>query len=122
MTREEEINQASGAYAFQLCAECINSEICKEMGLGCPRLRESIIAFSEGVKWADEHPKNVWHSADEEPNDKYEILVQDEFGHFWLTDYVEDISHYQNGWKECAACECIIRWAYISELLPKGGA
>lgn len=80
-----------------------------------------ISAFVAGADWADKHPKNVWHSADEEPKDKYEILVQDEFGHFWLTDYVEDISHYQNGWKECAACECIIRWAYISDLLPKGG-
>lgn len=78
-------------------------------------------AFLHGVEWADEHPANVWHSADEEPKDKYEIMVQDEFGHFWLTDYVEDISHYQNGWKECAASECIIRWAYISDILPKGG-
>lgn len=78
-------------------------------------------AFISGAKWSDNHPANVWHNATEEPAGKYEILVQDEFGHFWLTDYVEDISHYQNGWKECAACECIIRWAYISDLLPKGG-
>ena len=78
-------------------------------------------AFISGAKWSDEHPKNMWHSADEQPVGNYEIMVQDEFGHFWLTDYVEDISHYQNGWKEYAACECIIRWAYISDLLPKGG-
>ena len=79
------------------------------------------VAYKEGAAWADKHPKNVWHQADEEPQGKYEILVQDEFGHFWLTDYVEDISHYQNGWEECATCECISRWAYISDLLPKGG-
>ena len=78
-------------------------------------------AFVEGASRANYEHAKVWHDANEEPEDKYEILVQDEFGHYWLTDYVEDISHYQNGWKECAACECIIRWAYICDLLPKGG-
>ena len=110
MTREKEALQAA-ADAFKVCS----SEFDKAIEMLW------ISAFLAGAKWADEHPKNVWHSADEEPGDKYEILVQDEFGHFWLTDYVEDISHYQNGWKECAVCECIIRWAYISDLLPKGG-
>ena len=67
---------------------------------------------------ADQHPVDIWHDASEKPQGEYEIICQDEFGHFWLTDHVEYISHYQNGWKECAASECIIRWAYISDLLP----
>ena len=117
MTRDEELQQAAKSYAYKMCDLCLD-EYCKEKGLVCHQFKEYVKAFSKGVKWADEHPKNVWHSADEEPKDKYEILVQDEFGHFWLTDHVEYISHYQNGWKECAASECIIRWAYISDLLP----
>ena len=108
MSREEEIVNAS-ADTFISCGDEFTRAI-KMLW---------VTAFIAGAAWADKHPKNVWHQADEEPQGKYEILVQDEFGHFWLTDYVEDISHYQNGWKECAACECIIRWAYISDLLPK---
>ena len=75
-------------------------------------------AFIEGASRMNYEHAKVWHPTSEEPKDEYEILVQDEFGHFWLTDHVEYISHYQNGWKECAASECIIRWAYISDLLP----
>ena len=86
-----------------------------------PFTKDTIFAaFVEGASRMNYEHAKVWRNKEEEPEDKYEILVQDEFGHFWLTDYVEDISHYQNGWKECAACECIIRWAYISDLLPKG--
>lgn len=82
---------------------------------------ERMVSIGEPYREMTEEYVNlsqVWHNINEEPQGKYEILVQDEFGHFWLTDHVEDISHYQNGWKECAAIECIIRWAYISDLLP----
>lgn len=110
MSREEQLQQTAEEWAdYYKHAE----DLCDYISIR--------VAYKEGAAWADKHPKNVWHDANEEPEDKYEILVQDEFGHFWLTDYVEDISHYQNGWKECAACECILRWAYISDLLPKGG-
>ena len=33
-------------------------------------------AFLHGVKWADEHPINVWHDASEKPRAKEWILVQ----------------------------------------------
>lgn len=68
-----------------------------------------------------ENCSQVWHDASEEPQGEYEIICQDEFRHVWLTDYREDINHYKNGWKECTECECIVRWAYIEDLLPKGG-
>lgn len=118
---EEEINQASGAYAFQLCAECINNEICKEMGLGCPRLRESIIAFSEGAKWSDEHPKNVWHPADEQPVGRdWKILIEDKSGCYWVEGKCSVYSFYDS-WQNYVENFELTRWAYISDLLPKGG-
>lgn len=120
MTREE-IEQVAENYASQMCNDCSARLYCEDKNKKCVERREQEKVYADGAKWSDNHPANVWHKADEEPQGKYEILVQDEFGHFWLTDYVEDISHYQNGWKECAACECIIRWAYVSDLLPKGG-
>ena len=116
----EEIKQVAENYASQMCNDCSAMLYCEGKNKKCVERREREKIFADGAKWAEEclNLSSVWHSADEEPEDKYEILVQDEFGHFWLTDYVEDVSHYQNGWKECAACECIIRWAYISDLLP----
>ena len=77
--------------------------------------------FEEGVEWADEHPINVWHDTGEEPQGEYEIIYQDEFNHVWLATYRKNIEQYKNWWEECVACNYIVRWAYISDLLPKGG-
>lgn len=79
-------------------------------------------AFAAGATWADEHPKNIWHDAtSEEPQGEYEIMCQDEFEGVWLTCYRKDIKDYKNGWKECVAGDCIVRWAYIKDILPEGG-
>lgn len=61
----------------------------------------------------------VWHDASEVPQGKYEIIYQDEHENVWLTNYRNEIEYYKNGWEECVVCECIVRWAYISDLLPK---
>ena len=77
-------------------------------------------AFRDGAEWADMHPVNVWHDASEEPQGKYEIIYQDEFNHIWLATYRKNIEQYKNWWEECVACNYIVRWAYISDLLPNG--
>lgn len=81
------------------------------------------VGLIHGLEIADAEPnfEKVWHDASEEPQGKYEIICQDEFENVWLTDYSKDEEHHENGWKECVECECIVRWAYISSLLPKGG-
>lgn len=80
-------------------------------------------AFIDGAKWADEHPnlESLWHDAHEEPQGEYEIICQDEFEHVWLTDWKEVVKQHASGWEEYAACECIVNWVYVSDLLPKGG-
>ena len=106
MTREEiEKFSAVGPYRFQTDREEGWFEI------GC------IV----GLETADAEPNlaNLWHDASEEPEEKYEIICRDEFENVWLTNYSEDKKHYKNGWKECAECECIARWAYIKDLLLK---
>ena len=78
-------------------------------------------AFEEGAKWADNHPVNVWHDASKFPNKalpiiveidddiepSYEVISIDEtdekFGEFLVSD--RDIT----------------MWAYVKDLLPKGG-
>ena len=48
-------------------------------------------------------------------------VCQDEFEHVWLTDWREVVKQHTSGWEEYAACECIVRWAYVSDITPKGG-
>ena len=61
--------------------------------------------------------ERLWHDVSEEPK-KYPILCKDEKNRVWidhnLKDYIESWDIYVE------FCE-IIRWAYISDLLPKGG-
>ena len=76
-------------------------------------------AFVHGVEWADAHPQDVWHEASEKPRAKEWILIQfsggdyeafalDESGvNTWFSVWVDEYS--------------AIRWAYITDLLPKGG-
>ena len=115
---EEEINQVSKSYASQMCDLCLD-EYCKEMGLVCPQFRESLRAFSEGVKWADEHPKSIWHNASEEPQgEDWLILFEGEKGNYWVQSK-DGVIFFHNTWKEYVKAEMVSRWAYIDELIKK---
>lgn len=74
-------------------------------------------AFLHGVEWADEHPVDVWHEASEMPKDGEWILMQfdeDSYDTLVLCDMNADIF--------CARRKKydVVRWAYISDILPKG--
>lgn len=121
MTREEEIKNAAADYASQICDSCL--EYCLDVRETCPNIYESTITFIDGAEWADEHPnlERLWYDASEEPQDVHEIIYQDEFNHVWLSIYRKDIKPFKNWWEECVASNYIVRWAYIIDLLPKGG-
>ena len=102
MTREEEILQAARNYVSGVT-------------LSSP---SDVIHFENGAKWADEHPVNVWHDANEMPKEGEWILIQfdeDCYDTLVLCDLAADLFY--------ARCKKYgdIRWAYISDLLPKGG-
>ena len=73
----------------------------------------------DGLKAADAEPnlEILWHDASEEPQCEYEFICQDTLGNVWLTDRRAN----ETGWEEYAACECIVHWAYVSDITPKGG-
>lgn len=72
-------------------------------------------AFLHGVEWAEEQIANVWHDAKEKPRTKEWILVQfDEDDYYAMYLYI-DI------WCDWCKEFNALRWAYISDLLPKGG-
>lgn len=122
MTRKEEIKQAAKANASQMCNFCLD-KYCMEMCLTCPNLHESVIAFTDGVEWADQHPKieSLWHDVSEEPNKHEYILFEYISNRNELKYFAQYVTKNTYGilqeFEKFGKC----RWAYISDLLPKGG-
>lgn len=75
-------------------------------------------AFLHGVEWADEHPINVWHDASEKPILHKPILIQCGYPlhTYEATALSEDVI-----WGDFVVLNAIFHWAYIKDLLPKGG-
>lgn len=109
MSREEELQQAADEWAeFYKHAE----DVCDYISVR--------IAYNEGAAWADKHPANVWHDASEMPERfsceiLYEIRSENGFVVTYLPEGLTADSWF-NILKVCG----IVRWAYISDLLPKG--
>ena len=107
MTREEERIKQIEQFAYERY-ECY----------------EDYSAFIAGAIWSDKHPKNVWHEASEEPLlEETEIIFINERdfahiskrkgGHF-------SYAYVYYSWEEYVNSLKIKKWAYISDLLPKG--
>lgn len=75
-------------------------------------------AFEAGVRWADEHPINMWHDTNEEPRLNQWFLAQ--IGDNAYDTFVMEMDKNED-WKEWSNGINIKRWAYIDDLLPKGG-
>lgn len=104
MTREDEILKAARDYVSNVT-------------LSSP---SNVIHFEYGAKWADEHPnlESLWHDASEEPRYEEFLLAEEssEFNIYKLSGQEDN-----NSWELLVSAMGIIRWAYISNLLPKGG-
>lgn len=103
MTREEEIITA-----------------CKGFLAAYPNIDQAglSIGFLDGAKWADAHPINVWHDASDNPTKDTLILYRTTSGECGITELActsEGVWHLFV--KEYEVAE----WAYIEDLLPKGG-
>ena len=73
-------------------------------------------AFEKGAEWADEHPKNVWHDAGEEPR-RNELLLGEDTDGFSIYRWCGQ----EDNWEAFVNETRLSRFAYISDLLPKGG-
>ena len=63
----------------------------------------------------------IWHDASEEPEYSCkEILYQDKYGAWFFALQHDIVVVLEINWEDFAA-ENISRWAYIDDLLPKGG-
>ena len=100
MTRKEEILKAARDY--------VNG-----VTLSSP---SDVIHFENGAKWADEHPVDVWHDYNEEPKWNEPMLGEDSEG-FSIYKWVGQ----EDCWYTFVDVYDLNRWAYIKDLLPKGG-
>ena len=108
MTREEEIAVAFYDYRDEL----------KLITFGDFEYIDIQGAFEEGAEWADEHPINMWHDTNEEPRLNQWFLAQ--IGDNAFDTFVMEMDKNED-WKEWNNGVNIKRWAYIKDLLPKGG-
>lgn len=75
------------------------------------------LGFKAGAAWADRNPANKWHDASEEPKCDEYLLGEDNDGfsiYMWRSQ--------EDSWNLFVGITTLCRWAYISDLLPKGGA
>ncbi len=75
-------------------------------------------AFLDGVNWVDKHPVNVWHDISEEPRLNKWFLAQ--IGDDAFDTFVMAMEKNQD-WKNWSNGINIKMWAYIDDLLTKGG-
>ena len=78
------------------------------------------IAFLDGVKWADEHLnlESLWHDVIEPPKLGEWFLAQ--IGNIAFDTFIMAMNKNED-WREWSKDINIKRWAYISDLLPRGG-
>lgn len=114
MTREEQIRQASIEHTMGNAPKCIGGDAFSGIMDGMNRNH----AFEEGIKWADEHPINMWHDTNEPPRLNQWFLAQ--IGENAFDTFVMSMPKNED-WKEWSNGVNIKRWAYIKDLLPKGG-
>ena len=110
MTREEEIFQAA-AEAFKVCRSSFVKSI----------ERIWVTAFAAGAYWADRHQQNVWHDVKEEPNKPYPIIIEIDDDIDPTYEVITVDGKDDEFWKFITSEMDITRWAYIKDLLPKGG-
>lgn len=75
--------------------------------------------FREGANWAiNEFPKDLWHSASEEPEGYNEgILLRYNVGDYYSLAQVKDFK----SWKGFVERAPIEKWLYLDDLFPEEG-
>ena len=77
--------------------------------------------FEAGAGWADKHPINVWHDANEFPNKAFPIIVEidDDIEPSYEVISIDETD--EKFWEFLVSDRDITMWAYVKDLLPKGG-
>lgn len=79
------------------------------------------IGYINGLRDADAEPnlKSLWHDASEVPQGPYIVLCDGLDNRQWVVEWLYIDMSYAN-WQDYVERIDVSRWAYISDLLPKG--
>lgn len=92
----------------------------------CPTLSDedrdkvSIGSFKDGAKWAiNESLKDLWHPNTEEPDKSKSDIITLGFDNDAYLQFKESILWREESWRHSISRCQIIKWAYLSDILPK---
>ena len=76
--------------------------------------------FKDGAKWAiNEFLKNLWHPNTEEPYKSKSDIITLGFDNDAYLQFKESILWKEESWRHSISRCQIIKWAYLSDILPK---
>lgn len=79
-------------------------------------------AFEAGAHWAiNEFLKNLWHQNTEEPDKSKSDIITLGFDDNAYVQFKESILWNGESWRHSISRCQIIKWAYLSDILPKEG-
>ena len=79
-------------------------------------------AFRQGANWAiNEFLKNLWHPNTEEPDKSKSDIITLGFDNDAFLQFKESIFWNKESWRHSISRCQIIKWAYLSDILPKEG-
>ena len=82
----------------------------------------SIEDFKDGARWAiNEFIKNLWHPNTEEPDKSKSDIITLGFDNDACIQFKESILWNEESWRHSVSRCQIIKWAYLSDILPKEG-
>ncbi len=83
-------------------------------------LEGHIDGFNAGAKWMkEEFLKNLWHSNTEEPDKSKSDIITLGFDDDAYLQFKESILWQKESWRHSISRCQIIKWAYLSDILPK---
>ena len=78
--------------------------------------------FNAGAKWAiNEFLKDLWHQNTEEPDKSKSDIITLGFDNDAYLQFKESILWNKESWRHSISRCQIIKWAYLSDILPKEG-
>lgn len=85
-------------------------------------LEGHIDGFKAGAKWAiNEFLKDLWHPNTEEPDKSKSDIITLGFDNDAYLQFKESILWNEESWRHSISRCQIIKWAYLSDILPKEG-
>lgn len=121
MIDDKKIEEAANLCRFEVIASMHNPYQCfeEEVDAQTELIEDSFIS---GAKWAiNEFLKDLWHPNTEEPDKSKSDIITLGFDNDAYLQFKESILWNEESWRHSISRCQIIKWAYLSDILPKEG-